>query len=191
MKEKSNTKQQKAVAFKVSDEFYKQLSDCAKDLGENVSEFIKKAIEQRINPQIEVPVEKVVEKEVEKIVYVTKDGEFRGDKTIDLYQRVFDEFMKKKMPEISLTDYVNNWIWESMERTRAYYEKKNGTPQNSTQNANAFAESQKRVMYWNKQISETEGWDIEGQQQNQEGIESDPLLLEKDKAQFRKGNRKR
>lgn len=129
-----DTKQQKAIAFKVTDELYEKICDEAKREDISVSGLIKRALEEMFNPS--EPEIKEVEKEVEKIVYVTKEGEVRSERCVDLYERVYAEFMKKKMPETSLNDYVNNWIWESMERTRLYYEKKySATPQ--SQNINS------------------------------------------------------
>lgn len=114
-------KQQKAIAIKVSDELYGQISEYAKNKSMTVSGFIKFAIEAQINPQKKTP--DGVDLDTGEVLNP------RTEKTIDLYDQIYTEFMKKKLTQMSLSDYANNWIWESMERTRLYMEKRNGQSQ--------------------------------------------------------------
>lgn len=195
----------KIITLRVPIELAEKVKATADILDESVGEFIKKRIDVFYNPpdpiilyvDKEIEVEKIVEKEVIREVMIDREGTVieSTDDVIKLDPKVYAVFKEKKLESVSMESYANNYIWENLERTRQYYERKNQPVNSHTYTGKVDLSKptptnipgKSRFDYWNERIAECDEYNYEEQDEIREGIKLEQGITEPQRKLLQRG----
>lgn len=183
----------KIITFRVSDDYFIQVKNAAKDLGKSVSDLMVDSLENFFHPpapeikEVEkiVEVEKFVDREVIKEVVIDSEGTVQGH-SVSLSDALYAELTKIKFnPDTSMDSFVGDILWNriqwSQNKKSPATAQKNGTSQNST------VQEERRFDYWNKRIADCDEHDYDEQDKIREGLKNETEITEKQRQLLQRG----